>query len=163
MSKIQPQASGTRIAQIRTASWTERPQDLAIDMFIFLGMCKLCWEIAEILHQKMSKRCLKVAQFQKRCLQKLKKLLFSPQRWAPLSTATWIGSSITLSSSLQQQVNLASTIFVLLPHTHIWDYCNHYRIPNGQPTRPLLILRKCLQLVLRVLWEDVSDLFPVVP
>lgn len=42
MSKIQPQASGTRIAQIRTASWTERPQDLAIDMFIFLGMCKLC-------------------------------------------------------------------------------------------------------------------------
>ena len=41
MSKIQPQASGTRIAQIRTTSWTERPQDLAIDMFIFLGMCKL--------------------------------------------------------------------------------------------------------------------------
>ena len=80
MSKIQPQPSGTRIAKIRTASWTERLQDLAIDMLIFLGMCKLCSEIAEILHQKMSIRCLKVAQFQKRCLQKLKKLLLSPQR-----------------------------------------------------------------------------------
>lgn len=43
----------------------------------FVAMCKLCYEIVEILHQNISKRCLKVAQFQKRCLQKLKKLLSS--------------------------------------------------------------------------------------
>lgn len=60
MSKIQPQASGTRIGQIRTASWTERPQDLAIDMFIFLGMYKLlrnCRNFAPKNVRKVLKSC----------------------------------------------------------------------------------------------------------
>ena len=56
-----------------------------------------------------------------------------------------IGSSITLSSSLQHQLNLTSTIFDLVQHTHFWNYRNHYRTdPMVSLSAPLLLLRKCL-------------------